>query len=235
VDTHIRLEVSGPVAELVLARPLKRNAVTLDMLAAMTRAVQEVAGRDDIAALVIRGEGPDFCAGEDVRGLRFHTVDEARAYLDTPLDLMRALEVLPKPVVVAVHGHALGFGAEVLLMADGVFVSEDAVIGCAEIDHGLVPPILVTRGLGTIRRRHAVALALLGERLHADEAVRVGLAHAVVPDPREAAMAAAREWARWSPHGMAALKGWLALGIDADLDRARDFMPEIMVRAGVNP
>jgi enoyl-CoA hydratase/carnithine racemase len=233
VETHIRMEVSGPVAELVLARPLKRNAVNRTMLAAMTQAVVEVGHRDDIAALVIRGEGPDFCAGEDVRGLRVSTVEEARSYLDTPLDLMRALETLPKPVAVAVHGHALGFGAEVLLMADGVFVGADAVIGCAEIDHGLVPPILLTRGLGTIRRRHAVALALLGERLRADDAVRVGLAHAVVPDPHEAAMAAAREWARWSPHGMAALKGWLALGIDADLDQAREFMPEIMVRAGM--
>jgi enoyl-CoA hydratase/carnithine racemase len=233
VDTHIRMEVNGPVAELVLARPLKRNAVTLAMLAAMTRVVTEVASRDDISALVIRGEGPDFCAGEDVGGLRVRTVEDARSYLDTPLDLMRALETLPKPVAVAVHGHALGFGAEVLLMTDGVFVSEDAIIGCAEIDHGLVPPILLTRGLGTIRRRHVVALALLGERLRADEAVRVGLAHAVVPNPRDAAMAAAQEWARWSPHGMAALKGWLAMGIDADLDRARDFMPEIMMRAGV--
>ena len=179
---------------------------------------------------LIRGEGPDFCAGEDLTGLRVRTADEARAYLDVPLDLMRALETLPKPVIVAVHGHALGFGAEVLLVADGVFAGPDAVIGCAEIDHGLVPPVLLTRGLGTIRRRRAVALALLGERLTADEAVRAGLAHAVVPDPRAAAMAAAGEWARWSSHGMTALKRWLAHGIDADLDQAREFMPEIMVR-----
>jgi enoyl-CoA hydratase/carnithine racemase len=228
------MEVNGPVAELVLARPLKRNAVTSAMLAAMTRIVVEAGDRDDISALVIRGEGPDFCAGEDLRGLHFRSVDDARVYLDAPLDLMRALETLPKPVVVAVHGHALGFGAEVLLMADGVFASQDAIIGCAEIDHGLVPPILVTRGLGVLRRRHAVAMALLGERLSADEALRAGLVHAVVPDPRGAAMAAAREWATWSPHGMAALKRWLAIGTEIDLDRVRDFMPEIMVRAGVS-
>lgn len=233
MDTHIRMAVSGPVAELVLARPRKRNAMTGDMLAAMTRAVADVGARDDVRALVIRGEGPDFCAGEDVGGLRVRTAAEARSYLDTPLDLMRALEALPKPVVVAVQGHALGFGAEVLLMADGVYVGPDAVIGCAEIDHGLAPPVLLTRGLGVLRRRHAVALALLGERLSAEDAVRVGLAHAVVPDPHAAAMAAAREWARWSPHGVAALKGWLAAGVDDDLDRAREFMPEIMVRAGV--
>lgn len=229
MDTHVRMDISGPVAELVLDRPRKRNAVTSAMMAAMTDAVAEADARDDIRALVIRGEGPDFCAGEDVGGLRVRTADEARAYLDTPLNLMRALETLPKPVIVAVHGHALGFGAEVLLVADGVFVGPDAVIGCAEIDHGLVPPVLITRGLGTIRRRRAVAMALLGERLSADDAVRAGLAHAVVPDPREAAMAAAREWARWSPHGMAALKRWLALGVDADLGQARAFMPEIMV------
>ncbi len=234
MDTHVRMEIGGPVAELVLARPRKRNAVTVAMMAAMTRAVAEVGGRDDVRALVIRGEGPDFCAGEDVGGLRIRTAGEARAYLDTPLGLMRALETLPKPVVVAVHGHALGFGAEVLLVADGVFAGPDAVIGCAEIDHGLVPPVLLTRGLGTIRRRRAVALALLGERLSADEAVRAGLAHAVVPDPREAAMAAAREWAGWSPHGMTALKRWLAIGIGADLDQAREFLPEIMLRAGVS-
>ena len=231
MDTHVRMDIDGPVAELVLDRPRKRNAVTLAMMAAMTSAVAEVADRDDLRALVIRGEGPDFCAGEDLAGLRVHTVDEATAYLDTPLELMRALETLPKPVVVAVHGHALGFGAEVLLVADGVFAGQGAVIGCAEIDHGLVPPVLLTRGLGVIRRRRAVALALLGERLSAADAVRAGLAHAVVPDPRDAAMAAAREWARWSPHGMTALKRWLALGVDTDLDRARAFLHEMMVRS----
>lgn len=231
MDTHVRMEIDGPVAELVLDRPHKRNAVTLAMMAEMSRVVADVAVRDDVRALVIRGEGPDFCAGEDLAGLRVHTVDEARTYLDTPLDLMRALETLPKPVIVAVHGNALGFGAEVLLVADGVFAGADAVIGCAEIDHGLVPPVLLTRGLGTIRRRRAVALALLGERLSAEDAVRAGLAHAVVPDPRAAAMAAAQEWARWSPRGMTALKRWLALGVDTDLDQARAFMPEMMVHS----
>lgn len=235
MNTNIQMKISGPVAELVLTRRQKRNAVTLPMLAAMTQTVAEVRDRDDIAALVIRGEGPDFCAGEDVGGLKFRTLGDARAYLDGPLGFMRALETLPKPVAVAVHGHALGFGAEVLLVADGAFVSQDSVIGCAEIDHGLVPPILITRGLSVIRRRRAVALALLGERLSADEAVRAGLAHAIVPDPREAAMAAAQEWARWSPLSVAALKSWLATGIDADLSRAREFMPEIMVRAEVSP
>src|SRR5581483_8689084 len=137
----LRLEVEPPLARIVIDRDEKRNALSIPMLQAMRRFVGEVAGDDRVRALVLRGEGRGFCAGEDVTGFEFPDVETAERFLDGPLDLFLALERLPKPVVVALHGFAFGFGSEVLLAADCVLAEPGTRLGFAEIDHGLVPSV----------------------------------------------------------------------------------------------
>lgn len=226
----LRLEVEPPLARLVLDRDEKRNAVSQPMLAAMTRFVREVRDDPTLRALVLRGEGRAFCAGEDVGGFDFPDVATCERFLDGPLGFFTAIETLPQPVVVAVHGAALGFGSEVLLVADCVLSAPDARFGFAEIDHGAVPSVLVTRGLDVALRRRALLLALTGRRVGATEALEARLVHAVVDDPVGAAEAAAREMAGWAPGAVALVKGLLGHDAADDHARAREFMPAVLMQ-----
>jgi len=204
------------------------------MLHAMRRFVEEVATNDDVRALVLAGEGKGFCAGEDVRGFEFPDIESAERFLDGPLDLFAALELLPKPVCVAVHGFAFGFGSEVLLVADSVHAAPGTLFGFAEIDHGLVPSVLMTRGLDVVFRRRALDLALTGRRFDAEEALALRLVHEVNEDPRAAAESAAREMARWPAGPVAVVQRILGSQVVDDHSRAREFMPEVLMQVAVS-
>ncbi len=224
----VRVELEPPVARLVLDRADKRNAVSQPMLATMTAAVREFAARADLRVVVLRGVGPSFCAGEDVAGFDFPDESVARRFLDGPLTFFEELETLPLPVVVAVHGAALGFGSEVLLVADAVYAEPGALLGFAEIDHGAVPSVLVTRGLGVLSRRRVADLALTGRRVDAGEALELGLVHAVVDDPCAEAEGSAAQIARWDAAATATIQRLVGDGAADDHARARDFMPRVL-------
>ncbi len=226
----VRVEVEPPLMRIVLDREEKRNAVSQPMLAVMSEAVTEASGDDEIRAVLLTGEGTGFCAGEDVGGFDFPDVTDARRFLDGPLGFFTALEVLPKPVVSAVHGHAFGFGSEVLLACDVSIAQPDAWFGFAEIDHRAVPSVLVTRGLDVTFRRRALFLGLTGRRFGVDEAVAARLIHGVEDDALAAAESVAREMAAWSPSAVALIKGLLGAEARGDHDRARDFMPPVLLQ-----
>lgn len=227
---HVRLETEGRVAHLVLARPERRNAVSQAMLATMSEAVRVVAADEDLRALVLRGEGPDFCAGEDVRGFTFPDAETATAFLAGPLGFFTALETLSKPVVAAVHGHALGFGSEVLLACDAVLAEPSATFGFAEIDHGAVPSVLMTRGLESVFRRRALDLALTGRRVGAHEARRLHLVHEIVEDVQVEAQRLALDLAGRAPDSVRVVKTLLGAGAKDDHDTATGFMGRVLVQ-----
>ncbi len=229
----VRCEIEPPVARLVLDRAAKRNAVSQSMLADMTAFVREIDSDDRVRALLLAGEGADFCAGEDVRGFDFADERRARAFLDGPLTFFASLELLPVPVVVSVQGHALGFGSEVLLVADAVYAAPTATFGFAEIDHGAVPSVLVTRGLGVVGRRRAMDLALTGRRFAAAEAWQLGLVHVVADDPRTAAEDALDMVAGWPPASVRTVTRLLTAGVLDDHADARDFMPPVLTQVRV--
>ena len=227
---NVRVEVEPPLMRIVLDREEKRNAVSQPMLATMSEAVAEAARDQAIRAVLLAGEGTGFCAGEDVGGFDFPDVASARRFLDGPLGFFTALEVLPKPVVAAVHGHAFGFGSEVLLACDVAVAQPDARFGFAEIDHGAVPSVLVTRGLDVVFRRRALYLALTGRRFGVEEALSARLIHQVDDDHVAAAESVAHEMAGWAPDAVALVKGLLGADAPRDHDRARDFMPPVLLQ-----
>ncbi|MFV0315887.1 MAG: enoyl-CoA hydratase-related protein [Microthrixaceae bacterium] len=226
--THIRVESEAPVGRIVLDRDDKRNAVSQPMLATMTAAVAEFATDDTIRAVIIKGEGRDFCAGEDVRGFEFPDDATAEAFLEGPLGFFTALEQVPKPVLIAVHGNALGFGSEVLIAADTVVASPDARFGFAEIDHGAVPSVLVTRGLDVAFRRRALRFALSGERFDTPEAVQARLVHEVDGDPDERVEILAAQQALHSPEALRVIKALLGAEVVDGHSRAKEFMPRVL-------
>src|SRR2546423_14349625 len=125
----LRIERDGPVLRVTLARPERRNAFDADLIRELAEAFADVG---DARAVVLRGDGPSFCAGADVEWQRSAidlTYDEN---VEDALRLYRMLETIdscPAPVVARVHGYALGGGSGLVACSDIAIASPDAIFG----------------------------------------------------------------------------------------------------------
>jgi enoyl-CoA hydratase len=179
----VRLEVDGDVRHVVLDRPERRNAVSDELYADLERVLQRVAADPGARAVLFSGEGKSFCAGADLKAhaSRDRTLEQRRAYVWAGQRTARLLQTLPIPVVAAVHGHAIGAGAELALSADVVVVTEDLQLGFPEVGLGT----FVGGGLSQtlplmVGQLRAKQLLLLERRLRGAELVDWGLATEVV-------------------------------------------------------
>lgn len=172
----------GATALVILNRPAKLNAMSLEMKSELVRALRALDSDPSVRVLVITGAGEKaFAAGADVSELAGRTTVEQwrMGERGTPYDAVDALE---KPVLAAINGLCLGGGLELALACDIRVASERAELGQTEVNLGLIPgggasqrlPRLV--GLGP-----ALRLALTGDRVDAREALRLGLVDEVVP------------------------------------------------------
>jgi enoyl-CoA hydratase/carnithine racemase len=179
----VRVEISGAVAEVILDRPAKLNALDSPALAALRRVFTELRRHEDLRAVLLRGEGRAFCAGRDVSGVD-PAVDDAAAFLrDQVHPVLQAIRSVPVPVVAAVQGACLGVGLGLAGTADVVYAGHSARIGSPFAKLGAVldsggHALLVDR-LGPHR---AMDLIVTGELLDGAEAARVGLVSRAVPD-----------------------------------------------------
>jgi enoyl-CoA hydratase/carnithine racemase len=175
MSEHIRVEQSGPVLAVTLARPERRNAITVAMYVALADAVEQAASDPSIRVITFRGEGQDFAAGNDLADFLSalpRDTDEIPV-----LRLLRALAQCEIPIVAAVHGNCVGIGTTMLLHCDLVIAQEGARFSLPFVDLALVPEaassLLLPRLAG---RRRAARYLLLGEPFGVDEAIGIGLA-----------------------------------------------------------
>ena len=185
---HFRLEIGDGVATVTFDRPEKLNALTFDAYADLRDLLGEVEHRDDVAVLVVTGEGEGFCSGGDVNEIIGQLVEmDTRGLLEfTRMTgaVVERMRRLPIPIIAAVNGVAAGAGSVIALAADLRLVAESASfhflftkVGLAGADMGsayLLPRIV---GLG-----RATELLLLGDRVSAADAMSMGLATRVVSD-----------------------------------------------------
>jgi enoyl-CoA hydratase/carnithine racemase len=161
------------VLEICLDRPSVHNAVNGELSLALLGALDDVRTRDDVGAILVRGAGPSFCSGQD---LKETPSDEHARRMQ---DICRKLREGP-PAVAMVHGHAIGAGAEIAFACDLIVVSPRAAFRLPEVEVGLAPgggvSLFLVTALGPAR---AAQLLLLGQELGAAEAVDLGLAHAM--------------------------------------------------------
>jgi enoyl-CoA hydratase/carnithine racemase len=189
-------EKSDAVAWLTLSRSDVLNAVNLHMRDELWTAFQ--AGRDDpdVAVLIIKGAGDRaFSAGADVSefGTAPSFVDARRARRER--DLWGLMLSLDKVLIAAIHGFALGAGLEMSMCCDLRIAAADARLGLPEVDLGYIPSAGGTQLLPrTISPGVAMGMILSGDPVDADEALRIGLVHRVVP--RDRLHPAAEAWAR---------------------------------------
>lgn len=170
----------GGVLHLRLNRPQRRNAVTADMLGALTGALRAAGTDPEVRVVAISGEGPVFCSGADLEARDEPGADPSPATVDAANELVRAITRLPKVVVAAVAGPAVGVGVSIALAADLAILREDAYLLLAFTKVGLMPDggaaELITAAAG---RATALRLGLLAKPLSAHEALSLGLIAAV--------------------------------------------------------
>jgi enoyl-CoA hydratase/carnithine racemase len=220
---RVTVTVEGGVADVRLNRPDKMNALDWPMFEGLATAADRVASDPTIRAVVLSGEGRAFCAGLDLgaisgmsggdgggqTGGRIRNIEDRLPGKITNWGQEAAYgwAAVPVPVIAAVHGVALGGGAQVALAADIRIMAPDARISILEIRWGLVPDM---SGTATLTRLVgpdvAKELTWSGRMVEGDEAVRLGLATRVAADPRKEALALAADIAGRNPDAIRAAK-----------------------------
>ena len=207
----VRSEQRGAVRVLTLQRPEKLNAADLEMQRQLLERWHELERDDDARAVVLTGAGRAFCAGGDVALLQqFDANDRLRAELGRiHRALLRSMLTLPLPVVAAVNGAAVGFGAELAALCDIAVMGRDAFLSDPHVQHGLAPspgcqlvwPHLTSRAI-------AKELLLTGRRIDAAEALELGLVNRLTApgDELTTALAMAEELAALPVPGVVAAK-----------------------------
>jgi methylglutaconyl-CoA hydratase len=180
---HLNVRRVGPVEHVELNRPDVRNALNQDLLAELAQWARSASGTDRPRVAVLSGSGRVFCAGADVNWMsamiHYTREENARDAADMARTFL-ALDSLPIPLVVRVHGAAIGGGAGLAAVADIVVAEEAAVFGFTEVRLGILPSVIGPYAVAKIGPSAARELFLTGATFPASRALAIGLAHAVV-------------------------------------------------------
>jgi enoyl-CoA hydratase/carnithine racemase len=174
MSEHVRVDGNGEILTITLARPERRNAITVAMYATLADAIERASTDPTIRVITVRGEGQDFAAGNDLADF---LQAAPRGDEDIPVwRLLRALARCETPLIAAVHGNCVGIGTTMLLHCDLVIADDSARFSMPFVDLALVPEaassLLFPRLAG---RRGAARYLLLCEPFGADEAAAIGL------------------------------------------------------------
>jgi len=176
-EKHVRLEIVDGVSTITLDRP-PLNVLNVAMMAEFNGVLESILGREDTAALLIRGSGKAFSAGVDVAD---HTADRVAEMIHLFHDIFRKLAKTDALTIAAVQGAALGGGCELACFCDIVLASDRAKFGQPEVQVGVFPPVAAAMFPSQIGLKKAVELVALGATIDAAEAHRIGLVNQVFP------------------------------------------------------
>lgn len=222
--------LDGHVAELVLNRPDKLNAITPEMAAAIQAARRSINSDANVHAVVIRGEGERaFCAGTDIKSLDQY--EDAWAWRQR---VCYATEIrnIQKPVVAAVHGYAFGGGLEIAINADLRVAHPGAVIAAPEVTHGWLGAGGMTQMLTQLcSYGTAMRINLTGDRFDAAEAQRMGVFELVEEDYLGQALALAERIAKHHPVATMTVKEGVRAAMQSGLQAGSRHENDLMVLA----
>jgi enoyl-CoA hydratase/carnithine racemase len=216
----VRLEVADGVGTIRLDRP-KMNAISVQVQEELRAAAAEATERDDVKAVVVYGGERVFAAGNDVKEMAdMSHVDMVKR--SGPLQsAVTAVARIPKPVVAAVTGYALGGGCELALAADVRFAADNAVLGQPEVLLGIIPGAGGTQRLSRlVGPSRAKDIIFTGRFVKADEALAIGLVDRVVPADQvyAEAVAWARQFSAAATYAVRAAKECIDRGLETDLE-----------------
>lgn len=214
MQDRIKLKIENQVAHVALNRPEKHNALDLDMFRAIAAVQKKLRKNRELRAVILSGEGVDFCSGLDVKALMKDRAGMLRLlwkwlpwHSNLAQEVSTGWRKLPVPVIAAIQGRCWGGGLQIALGADFRLAMPDASLSVMEGRWGLIPDMGGTLALREITGRdHAMWLTMSAQVFDGNHALELGLATALSEDPASAAMAMANELADRSPDTVAAAK-----------------------------
>lgn len=201
---RVRFEMHALVGVATLDDVPKRNALSRSIVRDMF-GVLETFERSNGRALVVTGAGPTFCAGANIADLRDGWMEGDDPSTD-PMRLFQALAELPRIVIAALNGPAVGGGFELMLSCDLAVANHSAWLALPELGHGVIPNTALARLPQVIGFRRALDLVLTRRRVSMEEALALGLVTEITEgDPIERAIAMARDIVSNTPPGALAI------------------------------
>ena len=227
---YLLLEEREGVAYLTLNRAEKRNALSLEVMRELIAALDAIGTNRAVRVVVLRGVGPAFSAGHDLREMLARSVREYRETFDTCVTLMAGVQRIPQPVIAEVAGIATAAGCQLVASCDLAIASSAAKFATPGVKIGLfctTPMVALTRAIG---RKRAMEMLLTGEFIDADTAAEWGLVNRVV-SPAE--LAAATEALAHTIAGASSFvvglgKAAFYAQIDLDQPKAYAYAKEVM-------
>lgn len=231
----VRYDVTDGVATIRLDRPEAMNGLDVATKEALLATVMRAAGDDEARCVVLTGSGRAFCVGQDLKEhvqiLRSGDASSLFETVDRHFNpMVEALATMAKPVVAAVNGPAVGIGCSLALACDLVLAAESSFFGLAFVNIGLMPDggstAFVPPAVGKAR---AFQMALLGERIGAQQALDWGLVNWVYPDDQliPAAEELAGRLSRGPTRSYASSKRALNRSVYGDLDGQLELEAEL--------
>jgi cyclohexa-1,5-dienecarbonyl-CoA hydratase len=229
---RVSLEMKDAVARIILRNP-PVNVIDVRMMEELAQVLAEIEAQSFLTAVIVIGEGRAFSAGVDIAA---HTPDKVEEMLTKFHALVRALVAMRKVTVAAVHGLCLGGGAELAMVCDLVYTSEDAEWGFPEIKLGCFPPVACTALAALVGQKKAAELILTGRSVTGREAGEIGLATRSVPDNLldSTVQASVAQLLRLSPAALSIAKkasyAWDSIHFDKGLARAEKSYFEELIK-----
>ena len=215
----VRVEIRDAIGTIRLERP-PMNALNRQVQDEIRDAATAVSTDDGVRAIIVYGGEKVFAAGADIKEMADMSYVDMAARAAELSDALGALARIPKPVVAAITGYALGGGCEIALACDWRVVAEDAKLGQPEIKLGIIPGAGGTQRLARlVGPARAKDIILSGRMVDAQEALRIGLADRVVPADRvyEEAVALVTPYTRGPAQAVRAAKLAIDGGLEMDL------------------
>ncbi|GAC1409772.1 MAG: enoyl-CoA hydratase [Candidatus Velthaea sp.] len=224
------LEEREGVAYLTLNRAEKRNALSHEVMRELIAAFDAIGAERTVRVVVLRGIGPAFSAGHDLREMLARSVSEYRETFDTCVTLMESVQRIPQPVIAEVAGIATAAGCQLVATCDLAIASNEAKFATPGVKIGLfctTPMVALTRAIG---RKRAMEMLLTGEFIDAHTAAEWGLVNRVVPAAELAAATSglARTIAEASSFVVGLGKAAFYAQIDLDQSKAYAYAKEVM-------
>ncbi len=226
---NLIVEIDGKIGVIKINRPEVLNAVNVETILEIEKAINDLNDNKDIFVIIITGEGKSFVSGSDISRLAEMDTIMARKYSQIGQRVLSLIENVEKPVIAAVNGFALGSGCELAMACDIRIASEKAKFGQPEVKLGLIPGHAGTQRLSRlVGVGKAKELIFTGDLIDAEEAMRVGLVNKVVATDKlfEEAKNIANKITEVGPTAVRVVKTVINRGLDVNLITASSYEME---------
>jgi enoyl-CoA hydratase/carnithine racemase len=226
----LSLELEGTTAIIMLNRPNRRNALSLDLMRELIGCLESIERNRNAQAVILSAAGKVYCSGHDLSEMVGRSVSEYRQLFDVCAELMMKIQSIPQPVIAEVQGVATAAGCQLVASCDLAIASEQATFATPGVRIGLfctTPMVALSRAVG---RKRALHMLLTGEAIDAATAAEWGLINSVVPaaELKAATRKLAARIAQASPLIVSIGKQAYYTQVDLDQPKAYAYAKEVM-------